>query len=674
LIWLANPEKEQMMPEQVFINCMPEDFPLVEEIKKRLELAGLSYYVAPQTLNAIIQNEIVEKIRNIATTQGCMLCLLSNWAIADSAFVSNIQLMCETVKSKKALVLYSSEQLEDDRAIRLFLPQAHRVKASGQMEADLSRLIQSIRQMIHPPRRNLFQFLSEHFSRQVLVRWSVAALMLGVGGSLLYNLAKPGAKASFTPTPTPVVMLVPFSDQSINAGLDVTSARPPENKPRSDPAVEAPFAYKPAVIVEQDDFDKPAFNGDYDRGKWMVYDNRLEGIPDIFAAQQNGVLNLDVAPVPDRQAYLALDGRYMFNPRQVTYLGMRFRLKAYQGKVQDNTFVDVNFTDQFINIPDLSFFHLDSLAQELMTDQGSAPLGTRWHAVEIVGRADPRQVDIYLDGKKIETLAFSEFQMKLWMRNTLTLYVSNTTDWIGMQVDQIIYGAEQPLPSMQQPEQAVYHYTPDKVTLHEDFNGALNPQKIQSGNNMITQGGGVLRMSIPPGLEPNGAQLRFPTRPINENNYYATRYRYTSPADNYWDPWASFQIKVLDPTTKWGDGFDMVFVLFRQSSAFGCAFGLGGSLAQFPFGQYQGSQAWHTLELAVQAPEGPGEVYTGYFWADGTLLGIVPMPGDPARLLNPNTPLILNVNLVSQGYHPNVFSVEVDDLVIGSLSNEKIKE
>ena len=78
------------MQEQVFINCVPEDLPWVGEVKKRLELAGLSFCVPPAALDPVTQNELVEKIRAIAVEHGCMLCILSNRAVTNSLFISNI--------------------------------------------------------------------------------------------------------------------------------------------------------------------------------------------------------------------------------------------------------------------------------------------------------------------------------------------------------------------------------------------------------------------------------------------------------------------------------------------------------------------------------------------------------------------------------------------------------
>ena len=89
------------MQEQVFINCVAEDIPHIKEIEERLELAGIAFTVSPARLTPALQKETVEKIQAIAAGQGGMLCVLSQNALVDSAFISNIQLMCETAGKKR---------------------------------------------------------------------------------------------------------------------------------------------------------------------------------------------------------------------------------------------------------------------------------------------------------------------------------------------------------------------------------------------------------------------------------------------------------------------------------------------------------------------------------------------------------------------------------------------
>ena len=666
------------MQEQVFINCVPEDLPFVVEIKKRLELAGLSFYVPPASLDPVTQKGLVDKIKSIAASQGCMLCILSNQAVSNSLFISNIQLMCETARTGRVLVTYQVEPLENDQNIRLFASQAYQVKGSGDPAVDTSRIIQRIQQVLHPPSRNLFKFLSRYISRKVLVRLSSAALLLGVIGAILFNVLQPAPAAPVLPTPTPVVLLVPFSGQSQDAGLTVSTRSVPDYKPETDPALDAPFFFKPANIIEQDDFSNPAFEHTFDEQKWMNNYNRLESAPGTSMKQTNGVLQLAVAPTSDQTAYLILNSKYSFNPQQVTYLGYRFRLNKYEGMIQENTFVSGNFTYQFVDIPDVSNVQFDGIAQKLYFNSSETALGSGWHTLEMVSQQDKHQVDIFLDGKKLHTLLFTEEQFVRWMHYTFSLSVSNTTDWVSLQIDEVIFGAEQPIAQTLLPEDAPYRFTPDSVALDEDFKTQAYLQAEGKGGEFLTQSGSVLSFLFPPGKDEQNQSLHFPTRPINENNYYAIRFRFTSPDVDYWAAWAGFSLGVVNQDQynkiQYMDGYDLSIGTSRHDYAFVGRFGINNSLGGYPFRQNTQPGNWHTMEIVIKPPGEGSQTYTTFYWVDGFLLGKRVSRQDPARLLDPNATLLATIQINSGSYRQDVLSGDIDELVIGTIASDKIKE
>ena len=254
-----------------------------------------------------------------------------------------------------------------------------------------------------------------------------------------------------------------------------------------------------------------------------------------------------------------------------------------------------------------------------------------------------------------------------WLRPAIGLGVSNTDDWAGLQLDSVVFGGEASIPSRLDVSGAPYRFTPEKVAFHQDFSAALPQENIQEGAQFIGQAPGALTISLPAGSDPEKTMLRFPTRPIDETNYYGIRYRFTGSNDNLWDPWASFHIKLVNVAEEKKDTFDISFGNFRQSGTYGANFGLNMSMAQYPFGQNVASNFWHTLELTITPPDGQSDVYHGYFWADEALLGERDLGGDPARVLGPAAPLILNVNLISNGNRQVPLAVEIDDLVAGSL-------
>jgi hypothetical protein len=666
------------MTEHIFINFIPDDLPFVEQIKKRLELAGLEYTTPPAKLDPLTQNEMVEKIKSIAASHGCMLSIISNKAVSNSIFISNIQLMCETARTGRVLVNYHLEPLENDQSIRLFASQVYQIMFSKHPAADVSRIIQRIHQVLQPPTRNIFQSLSRHISRRAILRLSITALVLGVGGALLFNLLQPAPAAPLLPTPTPVVMYVPFSGQSQDAGLKVSARAVPVYKPDTDPAGEAPFAFKPAAVLESDDFNDPAYDQIFDDQKWMNNFNRLESAPGTSISQANGVLQLAVAPTGGQTGYLILNSKYSFNPQQVTYLGYRFRLDDYQGVVQENTYINESSTYQFVDIPDTFRIQFDGLSQKLYFNSSEIDLGSRWHALEIVSQANRQLVDIYLDGKKVHTQAFTGEQFARWMHCTFSMGISNTSDWVSMQIDEVVFGADQPILQTLLPEDAPYRFTPDSVALHEDFETQAYLQALGKGGGFLARSGSLLSFRFPPGKNEQDVSLQFSTRPINENNYYAIRFRFTSPDNDYWANWESLILGVENQDQynkmQYMDGYNLVIGTSRHDYAFGGSFGINNALGGFPFRQNTQPGNWHTLEMLFKPPADGSLAYTAFYWVDGHLLGTRVSQQDPARLLDPNATLLATIHINGGGYRQDTFSGDIDELVIGTIASDKIKE
>ncbi len=666
------------MQEVVFINCMAEDSPHLEVIKERLDVAGLPYYIQPAQLNPVLQEQMVEKIRSISAAHGCMVCILSRKAVSNSLFISNIQLMCEAAGNNRVLVHYTVEQLENDQSIRLFDSQAYQVKNTGNSSEDASLIIQRINQTIHPPARDILQIITRIISRKVLTWLMIAVAVMAVAASVLFNYSHKAPPVPSLATPTPVLLYVPFSGQSQDAGLRVDVQNVPENKPSTDPAVEAPFAFKPAFIFMQDDFNNPAFDHSFDGKKWTNNYNRLESAPGVAMSQTNGVLQLAVAPTGEQQTYLGLGSKFMFNPHQVAYLGYRFRLNDYQGKIQENTFISGNFTYQFNDSPDISNIQLDGLSQKLQFNKSEIDLGSSWHTIEMVSQKDRHFVDMYLDGKKINTLSFTDAQFDRWMHATFALYASKTTDWVSLQFDDIIFGGDDPIAQPLQPDDAPYRFAPDTVALQEDFNTQLPQEVLNNDGEFVTQSGGVLSFRIPAGQDRRGIKLLFPTGPINQDNYYAIRFRFTSPDDEIWSDYASFYLGVINLNQFQKSDAKNVYNLdigtYRHELAFFGRYGISDGMPGWPFEQNQPPASWHTLELIIKPPNGASQAYTAFFWVDGFLLGEGNMQQDPAALLDANAPLRALIMIDSGSYRQNIFSGDIENMVIGTIASDKIKE
>jgi hypothetical protein len=661
------------MPEQVFINCLPEELPLLEGIEKRLELAGLSCYIPPAHPTPELQQELVEKISSIAAAHGCMVCILSNRAVSNSLFLSNIQLMCETSHTGRVLIYYQVERLENDQNIRLFSSQAYQVKKGGHPAADTAQIIQRIHQVLHPNSRNIFHFLCEHISRRVLSRLSIAALVLGVSGSILFNALQPVPVAIVLPTPTPAVLYVPFSGQSQDMGLTVDTRFVPEYIPATDPVTEAPFAFKPEYILEQEDFSDPAFENTYDRQKWKLNFDDLDDASSVTVTQSNGVLQMAMAPLVDQQLTLGLDFKYLYNLQQVTYLGYRFRLEEYQGKIMENTWIFGTFScASDLVMPKIN---INGLKQDLFKDNSTIGLGSRWHTIEMISQEDRNLIDMYLDGIKFYTVSIDDEQLNLWIFHSFKLDVSNTTDWVRMQIDEIIFGADKPWQDTLQQEDAPYRFTPDTIALYEDFETQTSLQYQVSGREYVTQANGVLSFRVPAGKDDQGIRFELPGRPINESNYYATRFRFTGADDNYWANWAIFSFGLENKYLQsFPDNIPLQIGAFRQEYVFFGMWGLGGEIRTHAHNQNAQPGNWHTLEMVIKPPVDSSQAYIIYFWVDGYLLPRKGSLKNPSQFLDTNSPLVAALQISSGSYRQNVFSGEIDDLVIGFINSDRIKE
>ncbi len=547
------------------------------------------------------------------------------------------------------------------------------MKKTDHPSEDTSKIIERINQIIHPPARNIFRLLRQNVSRKALTWLFTSVAVLGVGASLLFNYFQPAHAAPVLPTPTPVVMYVPFSGQSQDAGLTVDARYVPAYKPDSDPAAVAPFAFKPNTILEQDDFNDPAFNGTYDAQKWDINNARLDDISSIAVTQTNGVLQLAIAPTGDHQVSLTVNSKYLFNPGQLTYLGYRFRLDDYQGTIQGNTSLNGSFYYQATDGPSTPNIDFDGVSQKLSGNGLNIALGTRWHTVEMVSQKDRHVVDVYLDGTKIRTLSFDDEQFIRWMHYAFTMDVSNTTDWVRLQIDEVLFGSDQPLPEALLPENAPYRFTPDTIDLHENFETQAYQQYLVDGSGYVTQAGGILSFRVPAGNNEQNIQLEIPGKPININNYYAARFRFTSPDDNYWANWASFDIALVNKTFQYPNGYPLEIGAMRRQCNFRGQWGTNDIWNMNAYNQAAQPGNWHTLEMMIKPPDESSPQYTIFFWVDRYLLGKGTLQ-DTAPFLNVNAPLFTAIQIYSGSYRQDVFSGEIDDLVIGTLSSDKIQE
>lgn len=379
-----------------------------------------------------------------------------------------------------------------------------------------------------------------------------------------------------------------------------------------------------------------------------------------------------VAPVGDQPVTLELESKYLFNPDQLTYLGYRFRVEDYQGRKQDNTVLKGTFSFISGNTTSNPNIEIIGTTQKLGNSK-NVDLGSRWHTIEMVSQEDKQKVSVYLDGMKLWNLSLDDVQLISWERVIISLMAANTTDWIRIQIDEIVFGSDQPLPEARLSEMAPYRFTPDKVDLHEDYSRPDYQPYLVQGSGYVHLSGGVLSFSFPKGKDDQFIRLEMPGKPISEINYYATRFRFTTPDDNAWSNWAGFFIGLTNKAFQTPDGFDLIIGSMRSEYNFQGQYGRNGIVNAFAYNQSAQPGIWHTLEMIIKPPTGSSQQYIIYYWVDGYLLGNGYLD-DPTPFLDVNAPLFWIIQINSGNYRQNGLSGEIDDLVIGSIASDRIME
>jgi hypothetical protein len=253
------------------------------------------------------------------------------------------------------------------------------------------------------------------------------------------------------------------------------------------------------------------------------------------------------------------------------------------------------------------------------------------------------------------------------------LNVSNTSDWVRIQIDEIVFGADQPIAQTLLPEDAPYRFTPDTIDVHEDFGSEAFQQAMVFGGEYVSQTGSVLSFLFPPGKNDASIRLQYPGKPVSENNYYAARFRFTSPDDNLWANWGGLYVELENRNFQYPKGFFLMIGTLRRELYFQGFNGMNAGANAQAYNQNAQPGNWHTLEMIIKPPEGGSQGYSVFYWVDGFFLGQGILE-DQAQFLGPEAPLLATLNIYSGSYRTDIFSGQIDDLVIGSISSEKIKE
>lgn len=650
-----------MEKHTVFLNFIPEDQAIAEQIHDALNAAHIPVYVPPQNTAKDTILEITSQIEALAKNEGIMLVILSQRAIHNSLFISNIQYLCELTRERMALLVFQIEDLPGDNAVALYSSQAFLLRTEQDARKDLEKIITRVKRMLGMEESPLLERfpITQKGIKRVFV-W--VAILIFIVAIINYFFPIFGKKDG---SPTQLT-IEPFSGESVEQGLIVDRRFVPAYAYNDDPAAEAPFSYNPVHMFKTLTFDDPIYENLLDTTNVRFHYPPSINEMDLFLVKQSkGVLQLSASAQDIRDRLLDVRFNYLFDLSNTTYIGIRFRMEDYQGwtDVQDQIvgsinissylhLVDFNINKQTISIPWIS----DDLYE----------LGDEWHALEFVINPDTFWATISLDGKEIGAGYFYPNGRKLVSQLFITYEMEATTDWVHFYVDEIRYGGESTILLATTPDQIDYHSTPEEIYSYNNFNDGFLLESTKENSQNIKISNGEVEFSIPAGQDFERTSIEIKDVPFSEINYIALKYRLPA---GYSDC-AHLFIKIQNELYFEKLGEDIEFEIGECCSSFNAA--LYSGMIDRKVGTVENYQpdSWHSLEMAIFKPDcvDCGDPYSLFVWHDGNVLHYfelrhLALLADPAY----TSSVIVGVNRGSR--EEGNYLGEIDEITMGYVSS-----
>jgi hypothetical protein len=462
----------------------------------------------------------------------------------------------------------------------------------------------------------------------------------------------------------PVVINIPFADESIDQGLVVDRRALPVYQATDQPDQAALFYYEPAAIHERITFDDPEFENSLD---YSVIGEQNESIREgdlRSMIQQNGVLHMAARTAFQDEVNVYITVNHLFSLADTSYIGIRFRLGDYQGWSDAH-----QPTEGYIGTDSFPLAGIDLSRQIISLNGQSVFLGTAWHTLEGVVSADQRQLQIYLDGKPFTQV--NGLPQSYWMNRLGIAYtVRYATDWVNLYVDEIVFGGDAPLKFASETEEAKYHYSLETPEYFNDFQDASVNQSIVEGDRFQTIEEGHLRVDFPQGKMQMSSEIAIPTQSLDQVNYYAAKYRVIQTPQKFWNYDGFFQIGLESPQ------FPQQFELIIQASLDVARY--SGSAGERQYFEAVGSEqnfqteGWHTMEWVMFPAEEGDSAYLMQYWFDQRLIS-ERLINNPDGIDYVSTPLKIEYSISSGDASFGPISVEIAELVSGYLPLSEIE-
>jgi hypothetical protein len=609
--------------QTIFINTVLQDSQIARQIQDQLKIEDIPCYLPPQVTNLKDHYEVVNQIEAMVTNQSVMVVVLSQAALDNPWFVSNVQYACELAGRRTVLVILQIDDVPKDNPIGLYYAQAALLKATNQAELPLKKLISMIKRVLH--RKDMPNTFHQRRLPKKVIGWAfgiavIGAFALGVSSYFLpwySDLMSP----RLPPIATPVIFEDPFSGESIDRGITVDRRSLPEMPPSGVPQTEAPFFFQPAFIHKRFSFDDPALENLDVLNIGSQYGNRSVTPKDQTASRQiQGSLQVSLAPGEGIDSkFIKFGFPHVFSTREMPYIGVRFYLEDYAGWSDADLTNFIGFSTTF---HDGHLCLIDVGRGRILNEQGEVidESGIGWHTLEIMPSNTDQVMRIYLDGDEIGQHAL-DMGVDRYAQLSLNLSAPYATDWVNIYIDELVFGGERPLFKTASADEMTYLMTPDVVLYDETFDEVpAFPVEIHGSGAMVRNG--TFQFSIPKGREDVNINVAIPAQPVSQMNYFSMKYRILDFQTDPWSEWGSISIRLQSLDLAQDKGYSSIGAF---DSRYGAEYILQAGRNEHHgwWGSWENFQpgAWHVMEMVIKPGSDLRDQYIIQYWHDHILVG-----------------------------------------------------
>ena len=653
----------------VFLNHVPEDGAVAESLKNQLQNSGFSVVMPEEIFTLQDMDRLLRQLETVAAKNGLMVLVLSSNAVKNNLLISNTQFFCELTGKRQALIICKMEEVPRENPVALYYPRAITINASSDETKWMPKVEESARRLAgllttghSSPRR-----ISKRAIQTIAVIVASLATLGGIASFFLdfYHERQAIIEAAKAAAQEPVVINQPFQNESIDQGMIVDQRFLPSYEAVGDPSAEAPFSIEPAYVFQRLTFDDPRFENTIDNSMIGFQNVSIREEDFKLINQQSDVLHIAATTSEEIKQNIYIPIKYFYSVSDVSYMGIRFRIEDYQG------WSDIDKPmGGYIGTDDFPLGILDLSKQTISNGDKTVFLGTTWHALESVIDADTNTITVLLDGEelaKLHELPASYDLTYLFFQVSLDY----STDWASLDIDEIVYGGDAPVSTHKEPEDAIYNFTVDDPIYENSFSDLSINQYITSNQNAFSVEDGKLQVHFNQGLQSDQANIRIPTEPITETNYYSLKYRIVDTPNKYWTYNGFLDISIqnmnFDDSTQLSCQTSLHSSLYRIQTSPQEMQEIVGSVDNFQAG------LWHTMEIVIVPTTENNNFYTIQFWHDNILMTEKTIE-NPDLFTDDSSPLFVGYSIFPGDLSFGSITVEIDEIKRGFLPESELQK